>query len=411
MPTFDEARQIVLANIRPLGVERVSILEAAGRVLAEDIVAPWCMPQCDNSAMDGFAVRSDDCSSLPASLRITGYIPAGGEICGEVEPGCAIRIMTGAPVPPGCDGVVPVEETREEGDQVFILEPVKSGQHIRFTAEDVQTGETIIPAGTLLRTAEISMLASFGRALVPVYRRARVAILSTGDELVEMGEPVTPGRIINSNSLSLAAAVREIGAEPVILGIARDNWESHRSKMVEGLKADALITSAGVSAGDRDLVRIVLDELGLEQLFWKVEMKPGGPTAFGIHDGKPVFSLPGNPVSSMITFEAFARPALLKMMGHSRLFRPVVSATLMNDMKKKPGKLNLIRVSLESYQDGFRAYSSGVQQTALLRTMLRADALAVFPSELQLLEKGSLVQCIILREELLMGCEASKCSG
>lgn len=412
MPTFDEARQIILANIRPLGVERVSILEAVGRVLAVDIVAPWCMPQCDNSAMDGFAVRSDDCSSLPASLRITGYIPAGGDICGEVEPGCAIRIMTGAPVPPGCDAVVPVEETREEGGEVVsILEPVKSGQHIRFTAEDVQAGETIIPAGTLLRTAEISMLASFGRALVPVHRRARVAILSTGDELVEMGEPLTPGRIINSNSLSLAAAVREIGAEPVILGIARDNRESHRSKMVEGLKADALITSAGVSAGDRDLVRIVLDELGLEQLFWKVEMKPGGPTAFGTHDGRPVFSLPGNPVSSMITFEAFARPALLKMMGHSRLFRPVVTATLKNDLKKKPGKLNLIRVTLESDKDGFRASSSGVQQTALLKTMLRADALAVFPADLQLLEKGARVQCIVLREELLMGCETDKCSG
>ncbi len=405
MPTFDEARQIVLSRITLLGVERVSILEAAGRVVAGDIVAPWSMPLCDNSAMDGFAVRAADCTATLATLRVTGYIPAGGEICGEVVPGCAIRIMTGAPVPPGCDAVVPVEETAGEGDTVTVLESVKPGQHIRRTAEDVRTGETIITAGTLLGPPEISMLASFGRALVPVHRRARVAILSTGDELVELGEPLTPGRIINSNIISLAAAVKEIGAEPLLLGIARDTRESHLEKMVEGLKADAFITSAGVSAGDRDLVRDLLAELGVEQLYWKVDMKPGGPTAVGIYGEKPVFSLPGNPVSTMVTFEAFARPALLKMMGHRRIFRPVVTATLMNELRKKPGKMNLVRVSLEQGDGGFRAYSSGIQQTALLKTMLRADALAVFPSELEILEKGATVQCHLLREELLMGTE------
>jgi len=408
MPTFDEARQIVLSSIKPLGVERVSILETAGRVLAEDISAPWSMPLCDNSAMDGFAVRSADCTSVPTTLRVTGYIPAGGEICGAVEPGCAIRIMTGAPVPPGCDAVVPIEDTDDSGDTVTMLHPVKPGQHIRRTAEDVKAGETIITAGTLLRSPEISMLASFGRALVPVHRRARVAILSTGDELVELGEPLAPGRVINSNILSLAAAVREIGGEPVLLGIARDNRESHLEKMTEGLRADAFITSAGVSAGDRDLVRDLLAELGVKQLFWKVDMKPGGPTAVAMFEGKPVFSLPGNPVSTMVTFEAFARPALLKMMGHSRLFRPVVTATLMNDLRKKPGKMNLIRVALQSGEGGFLAYSSGIQQTAMLKTMLRADALAVFPAELEVLEQGAIVRCHLLREELLMGEERAE---
>ena len=408
MPTFDEARQIVLSSIKPLGVERVSILETAGRVLAEDISAPWSMPLCDNSAMDGFAVRSADCTSVPTTLRVTGYIPAGGEICGAVEPGCAIRIMTGAPVPPGCDAVVPIEDTDDSGDTVTMLHPVKPGQHIRRTAEDVKAGETIITAGTLLRSPEISMLASFGRALVPVIRRPRVAILSTGDELVELGEPLAPGRVINSNILSLAAAVREIGGEPVLLGIARDNRESHLEKMTEGLRADAFITSAGVSAGDRDLVRDLLAELGVKQLFWKVDMKPGGPTAVAMFEGKPVFSLPGNPVSTMVTFEAFARPALLKMMGHSRLFRPVVTATLMNDLRKKPGKMNLIRVALQSGEGGFLAYSSGIQQTAMLKTMLRADALAVFPAELEVLEQGAIVRCHLLREELLMGEERAE---
>jgi molybdopterin molybdotransferase len=403
MPTFDEARRLILSRIATLGVERVSLLDATLRVLAEDIVAPWCMPLSDTSAMDGFAVRAVDCAAPPTDLRVTGYIPAGGEICGAVEPGCAIRIMTGAPIPPGCDGVVPIEETDDHGDRVTLLEPVKSGQHIRITAEDVRAGETIITAGTLLRSPEISMLASFGKALVPVYRRARVAILSTGDELIELGETPGHGKIINSNILSLAASLREIGAEPVLLGIALDNRESHLEKMAEGLKADAFITSAGVSAGDRDLVRDLLAELGVEQLFWKVEMKPGGPTAVGLFGGKPVFSLPGNPVSTMVTFEAFARPALLKMMGHRRVFRPVVTATLMNDLRKKPGKMNLIRVALERGEGGFRAYSSGVQQTAMLKTMLRADALAVFPAELDRLEQGATVQCHLVREELFMG--------
>src|SRR5512137_1163050 len=239
---------------------------------------------------------------------------------------------------------------------------------MRFQGEDVKNGEIIIEAGTLIRPPEISMLASFGKSYLPVYRKARVAILSTGDELVELGEQLEPGRIINSNAFSLAAAVMEIGAMPVILGIARDNRESHREKMLEGLKADALVTSAGVSAGDRDLVRDVLAELGVEQLFWKVDIKPGGPTAFGKKDGKPVFSLPGNPVSTMVTFEEFVRPALLKMMGHKRVIKPFIKAVLQGEVRKKPGKINFLRVRLSSANGGFQAYSSGDQHTGILKT-------------------------------------------
>jgi molybdopterin molybdotransferase len=208
-----------------------------------------------------------------------------------------------------------------------------------------------------------------------------VAILSTGDELVELGETPAPGRIVNSNILSLAAALKQIGAEPVLLGIARDNRESHLEKMIEGLRADALITSAGVSAGDRDLVRDVLTELGVKQLFWKVDMKPGGPTAFGMYGEKPVFSLPGNPVSTMVTFEVFARPAFLKMMGHRRIVRPLLTATLMNDTRKKPGKLVFLRVRIELKDGAYLAYSSGEQQTGFLKTMLHADAIAIMPAD------------------------------
>lgn len=381
MPTFEEARRTILSSVSPLGVERVAILESSGRVIAEDVVAPWEMPFWDNSAMDGYAVRSADCGAVPATLRVTGYIPAGGDVTGAVEEGCAIRIMTGAPIPPGCDAVVPVEETDGGTDTVTVTAPVSPRQHIRFQGEDIAAGVTVIPAGTLIRPPEISLLASFGKAIVPVHRRARVAILSTGDELIELGEPPVPGRIINSNALSLAAAVAECGGEPVILGIARDDRESHREKMREGLTADAFITSAGVSAGDRDLVRDVLAELGVRQLFWKVGIKPGGPTAFALFGEKPVFSLPGNPVSTMITFEEFVRPALMRMMGHRRVIKPYLKAVLTEEVRKKPGKVNFLRVRLTLENGRYLATSSGDQNTGILKTMLMADAIAVLPAD------------------------------
>jgi molybdopterin molybdotransferase len=395
MPTFEEARNIILNSITPLGMERVALLDSLGRVIAEDIVAPWDMPCFDNSAMDGFAVRAADCG-VTVNLRIAGYIPAGGTATTRLEPGCAIKIMTGAPIPAGCDAVVPFEETDESEGHVLIREDVKVRQHIRFKGEDVLNGETIIQADALIRPPEISMLASFGKAFVPVWRKARVAILSTGDELIELGEPLDPGKIINSNALSLAASVMEIGALPVILGIARDNPESHREKMLEGLKADVLITSAGVSAGDRDLVRDVLSEMGVEQIFWRVDIKPGGPTAFGMKDGKPVFSLPGNPVSTMVTFEEFVRPALLKMMGHRRVIKPFVKAVLQSKARKKPGKINFLRVKLTSENGKYLAFSSGDQNTGILKTMLMADAIAMLPADRTEFSPGEEVDVHIL---------------
>lgn len=382
MISFQEARNEILAIVSPRGAERVHLLDAAGRVLAEDLIAPWDMPLWDNSAMDGYAVRAEDCRTIPCRLAVTGFIPAGARGEGvTVEPGCAVRIMTGAPVPAGCDAVVPVEETDNGQQQVTLLEPVKPGQHIRFRSEDVAAGTTFVRAGTIIRPPEVNMLATFGMALVPVYRRPTVAILSTGDELVELGTTPGAGEIINSNALSLAAAVRDVGCIPVVLGIARDNRESHLEKLREGLAADVLITSAGVSAGDCDLVRDILKELGTRQVFWKVGIKPGGPTAFAMHGSTPVFSLPGNPVSTMITFEEFVRPALLKMQGQRRVLRPLFKAVLREGLHKKPGKVQIIRLRLE--QEGGRWYgsSAGNQQTAILKTMLDATALAILPAE------------------------------
>jgi len=395
MPSFEEARKIILDSVVPLGVEKVEILSAVGRVLAEDVVAPWDMPLWDNTAMDGYAVHAADCPG-GGSLKLAGFLPAGSHMTDEVERGTAVKIMTGAPIPPGADAVVPYEETEEQGGQVFIKTAVKPDDHIRFKGEDVKIGETVLPAGTLLRPSEISMLASFGKIFVPVHRKVRVAILSTGDELVEPGEALLPGKIINSNSLALAAAVIQAGGIPVMLGIAQDNRESLREKMVEGLRADVLITSAGVSAGDCDYVRDVLSELMVIQAFWKVDIKPGRPTAFGLRDGKPIFSLPGNPVSSLLTFEEFVRPALLKMMGHCRVLRPMVKATLKAGIRKKPGRVNFIRVAVEQENGEFFVWSAGKQDTGFLKTLLLADGIAVIPAELGDLKAGDQVDVHLL---------------
>lgn len=382
MVSFEEARTMILESVRPVGTERVQLLEATGRILAEDLAAPWDLPLWNNSAMDGYAVRAQDCLTIPCRLRVTGFLPAGAKADGiTVEPGCAVRIMTGAPTPAGCDVVVPVEETDDGRQEVTLRETVKKGQHIRVRAEDVACGVIFVRSGTRIRPPEINMLAGFGLALVPVYRRPIVAILSTGDELVELGRTPGPGEIINSNTLSLAAAVLEAGCIPRIIGIARDNRVSHLEKLSEGLKADALITSAGVSAGDCDLVRDILEELGARQIFWKVGIKPGGPTAFVMFGSTPVFSLPGNPVSTMITFEEFVRPALLRMQGQQRVLRPLFKVVLREALKKKPGKVQIVRLRLEREHGRWYGTSAGNQQTAILKTMVDAQALALLPAE------------------------------
>ena len=249
-------------------------------------------------------------------------------------------------------------------------------------------GELVIPAGTVLRPAAINMLASFGYRTASVFRRPRVAILSTGDELVEPGEMIGSAQIYNSNDYSLAAAVSELGGEPVLLGIARDDRESLTGKINAGLEEDVLVTTAGVSMGDRDLVNAVLEELGVERHFWKVDIKPGRPTAFGMKNGKPVFSLPGNPVSSMITFEQFVSPALLKMMGHSRVIKPLVRAVMTEAFTKKPGRVQFLRVRVVNDGGRLLASSAGDQNTGILLTLLRANGIATLPADLEQVKAG-----------------------
>lgn len=379
--SLEDARRIIIENIVPLETEPVGLLELAGRSSAEEIRAPWDLPRWDNSEMDGFAVAVSDCQSA-TPLQVVGYIPAG--VSAEkvsVKPGTAVRIMTGAPVPAGCGAIVPIENTAVGEDSVTIIKTVQPGDYIRARGSDIASGELMISLGTVLRPAEINLLAAFGRVEMSVYRQPRVAILSTGDELVAPGETAGSGQIIDSNAYSLAAAVKQLGGVPELLGIARDDHASLKQKITLGLQADVLITSAGISTGDRDLVSEILEDIGVKQLFWRVAMKPSGPAAFGIQAGKPVFSLPGNPVSSMVGFEALVRPALLKMMGQKTLFRPLRKATAKTALLNTSGKLRFLRVKASETDEGLIVESAGNQNTGVLSTMIRANAFAVLPAE------------------------------
>ena len=401
MPTLDEARRLILDRTRTLGTESVDLIDSLNLVTAEDIVAPCDMPLCDNSAMDGFAVRRADCDP-PSRLRITGFIPAGSQSVPPVDAGCAIKIMTGARIPPGCDAVVPFEDTESRDDYVTINVPVRMHQHIRFAGEDVHREEITIPSGTVIRAPEISMMASFGKNRVTVYRRPHVAILSTGDELVAVGEPVVPGKVVDSNGVSLAAMVKACGATAELLGVANDTHASHVAKMTIGLQADILITSAGVSVGERDLVREVLAELGLSQVFYSIDARPGSPTTFGVRGGSLIFCLPGNPVASMIVFDELVKPAILKAIGYKRILQPFVRAILQQDEVKRLGKVKFLRVRLESRGGRLLAFSSGDQTTGMLKTLIRADGIAVLPAERSSFAAGDEVDVHVISGNALM---------
>ena len=394
--SFEQALALILKNVLPLESEWIDLDALAGRVAAEDFAAPHDLPRWDNSEMDGFAVRAADCQPF-ATLRVIGYLPAGAsteEV--SVEPGTAVRIMTGAPLPSGSDAIVPIEHTEDKQSSIRLKKSVFRGDYIRFRGSDVTIGEVMIPAGTVLRPAEINLLASFSCLRAKVYRQPRVAILSTGDELVPPGEQPGPGQIIDSNSYSLAAAVREVGAEPIMLGIARDEPESLKTKIDEGLRADVLITSAGVSTGDRDLVRQGLEEAGARQLFWRVNIKPGGPTAFAVQGKRLIFSLPGNPVSSMIAFDQLVRPALLSLMGRQKANRKRVTARLLSPLINETQKLRFLRVRVMETQECFYVESAGDQNTGIIGTMIRANGIVALPADCSRLETDETVDVQLL---------------
>ena len=396
-----QAQQIVLDAATPLGCEKVGLLDALGRVLGEDIVAPRDNPPWNNSAMDGFAVRWEDIKkeheiTKPAELTIVEDVPAGQVAKKSVGPGEAIRIMTGAPVPAGADTVVRVEFTEPSDASVRIFQPEPQGANIRPKGEDVKEGDCIIPKGTQLRPAEIGMLAILAKSFVLVHQRPRVAILSTGDELADLDEKFDENKIVNSNSYGIAAAVQEAGGIPFLLGIAKDTPESLKEKISQGLGCDILVLSGGVSMGDYDFTKVVFAELGADMHFWKLAIRPGQPLAFGKIQGKLAFGLPGNPVSSMVTFEQLVRLAVMKMGGCWHLARPVVEAEFQEKFSKHPDRRHFLRGILEQENGKLIVRTTGPQGSGILTSMVKANGLIDIPEEVEKINPGDTVRVQVL---------------
>jgi len=401
MLIVEQALEQVLKEFHPLEPERVPILQALGRVLAEDVHADADIPPYANSSMDGYAVLAADTAGAsretPIHLHVVDELAAGYVSETVVTSGTTIRIMTGAPIPPRADAIVQVEETRTVGERVEVFTTVQVGQFIRPAGEDVHRGERVLSQGTLVRPQEVGMLATLGHKAASVIRRPRVAILATGDEVVAIDAPLTPGKIHNANSYSNAAQVIRYGGIPILLGIARDRERELTEKIRAGLAqgVDLFLTSGGVSVGDFDLVKKVLAAEG-EISFWRVRMKPGKPLAFGHIGGVPVLGLPGNPVSVMVSFEMFARPALLKMQGRTDWERPVVAATLMNAVTHKDSRRHYLRARIEAQDGEYRAYLTGEQGSGILSSMVKANGLAIIPEEWTHAPAGARVQAILL---------------
>jgi len=401
MLSVEEALERVLAAFEPLEPERVPVLETLGRVLAEDIYADMDIPPLTNSAMDGYAVQAADTAGAspehPARLRVIYNLAAGYTTGMAVTPGTAIRIMTGAPIPPGADTVVRFEETEQDGGWVNILKEVPLGKNVRQAGEDVRKGALILPRGTEIRPQEVGMLAALGHKDALVHRRPRVAILATGDEVIEVDAPWQPGKIRNANSYSNAAQVVRYGGVPILLGIARDDVEELTDRIRAGLEqgADLFLTSGGVSVGDFDVVKEVLAAEG-EMAFWRVRMKPGKPLAFGHIQGVPLLGLPGNPVSAMVSFELFARPAILKMLGKTRLEKPTVEAILLDEIAHKDDRRHFLRVMIEERDSEYFARLTGDQGSGILLSMVRAQGLAIIPEDVDHLPAGARVQVMML---------------
>jgi molybdopterin molybdotransferase len=412
MLTVEEALEKVLREVDALEAEDVPILDSLGQALAADVRSDINVPPLDNSAMDGYAVRSEDTrdatAASPKYLRVIDTVMAGSISYKQVTPGTAIRIMTGAPIPAGADSVIQFENTDEEDskiaspgkapERVGVRCPVIPGQSIRHAGEDISRGKLVLKKGAVIRPAEVGVMASLGISRAKVIRRPVVAVLSTGNELVEIGEPLPTGKIYDSNAYSIAALVKRYGGVPKVLGIARDDEAELVARLEEARDADMLLTTGGVSMGDYDMVKDILARDG-RIVFWKVRVKPGKPLAFGKIKGRgkdiPHLGLPGNAVSCMVSFELFVRPALLKMMGKTNFAKPVVEAVAEETLSNKEERRLYDRAVIERRDGHYYARLTGPQGSGILTSMSQANGLVVIP-EGKIIQKGEIVQALML---------------
>lgn len=408
MLSVSEALTRVLSNFHPLDSESIPIHSAVGRVLAQPVRATLNLPPFPNSSMDGYALRAEDTRSAsdpdPVRLAVVGDVPAGMKPALNVGPGAAARVMTGAHLPDGADAVVPIEATgvaRSEVNgappaHIEIRRAVDRGAYVRFVGEDVQAGEEVMPVGKKVRAYDVGVLAAFGLAEVQVVRRPRVAVLSTGDELVEVGQALGPGQIRDSNSYSLAALVNQSGGQPILLGVAPDRIETVAEKLRAAVdsRADLIVTSAGVSVGAYDVVKTVVEAEGALD-FWRVRMRPGKPVAFGRFRNVPFFGLPGNPVSAIVCFELFVRPAIQIMSGLGRASKPTVQAVL-GEAAQSDGRESYLRAVVTKEGDRYIARSAGGQGSNILSALVNANALIIIPEGVTDVPAGSTVRAWML---------------
>lgn len=407
MLTVSESLIRVLSHFRALNSESVPLGDCPGRVLANEVRSTLHLPPFPNSSMDGFAVRAADllrANESPVSLMVIGDIPAGSNPSSfNIVPGTAARIMTGAPMPAGADAVVPIEDTDAFGKDEQHLPPaveirreVRGGDYVRGTGEDVRAGDVVLPAGHRVRPYDIGLLAAVGQVAVEVVRRPRVAILATGDELVGIELRPGVGQIRDSNSHTLKALTASYGGEPLLLGVARDNVQAVSEKLEQAvaLAADVIVSSAGVSVGAYDVVRTAVQQAGALD-FWKVRMRPGKPLAFGQYRGIPFFGLPGNPVSSVVGFELFVRPAILKMSGRENLQKPLVWARVEEELHSD-GRESYLRATVEKVEGQYFARSAGGQGSNILSALSKANALLIVPEGVRAVARGSMLQAWML---------------
>ena len=395
-----EALARVLEATGVLGAERTAILAALGRVAAADVVSRRTVPAAPYSAMDGYAVRHADVSAAPAHLRIVAVEPAGTVVTTAVERGTAVKLFTGSVIPPGADAVVRIEDCEEDGDRLLVRAPVPLGANIRAAGEDVEPGQVVLARGTVVGPADVGVLASVGRSSVLVHQRPRVAILSTGSELVEVDDVPGAGQVVNSNAYGLAAAVREAGGEPVVLPIAPDRLDEIRASVAQAARADVVVSTGGVSVGDLDFVKDALEAASFERLFWRVAQKPGKPLLFGRLAEHPFFGLPGNPVSALVCFALYVRPALRRLQGHRCLHLPVVRARLAAPVRKTRGLTEFVRVSLSDGPDGPIATAVRSQSSGALSALGGGAGLLVGAAELAELPAGASYPVVVAESAL-----------